>query len=96
MVYARLSGESPFFDSRIAYIAETGPKDRRMKRLAIMDSDGANHRYLTTGTTALTPRYSPDYKSILYLSYFNGQPRIYIYDLERGSQRLLLQRVLSV
>ena len=92
MVYARLSGESPFFDSRIAYIAETGPKDRRMKRLAIMDSDGANHRYLTTGqSTALTPRYSPDYKSILYLSYFNGQPRIYIYDLESNTQRLLLQ-----
>ncbi len=66
-------GESPFFDSRIAYIAETGPKDRRLKRLAIMDSDGANHSYLTTGQTmALTPRYSPDYKSILYLSYFNG------------------------
>lgn len=92
MVYARLSGESPFFDSRIAYIAETGPKDRRVKRLAIMDSDGANHRYLTTGqATALTPRYSPDYKSILYLSYFNGQPRIYIYDLESSTQRLLLQ-----
>ena len=92
MVYARLSGESPFFDSRIAYIAETGPKDHRMKRLAIMDSDGANHRYLTTGqATALTPRYSPDYKSILYLSYLNGQPRIYIYDLESNTQRLLLQ-----
>jgi TolB protein len=92
MVYARLSGENPFFDSRIAYIAETGPKDRRVKRLAIMDSDGANHRYLTTGqSTAMTPRYSPDYKSILYLSYFNGSPRIYVYDLETNTQRLLLQ-----
>ena len=91
MVYSRLSGENPFFDSRIAYIAETGPKNRRMKRLAIMDSDGANHRFLTSGqTTALTPRYSPDYKSILYLSYFNGQPRIYIYNLESNTQRLLL------
>ncbi len=91
MVYSRLSGESPFFDSRIAYIAETGSKAHRMKRLAVMDSDGANHRYLTTGqTTALTPRYSPDYKSILYLSYFNGQPRIYIYDLAADNQRLLL------
>jgi TolB protein len=90
MVYSRLSGENPFFDSRIAYIAETGPKDRRLKRLAVMDSDGANHRYLTTGQTiALTPRYSPDYKSILYLSYFNGQPRIYIYDLASDTQRLL-------
>ena len=92
MVYSRLSGENPFFDSRIAYIAETGPKDHRMKRLAIMDSDGANHRYLTTGqATAMTPRYSPDYKSILYLSYYNGSPRIYVYNLETNSQRLLLQ-----
>ena len=90
MVYSRLSGESPFFDSRIAYIAETGPKDRRLKRLAIMDSDGANHAYLTTGQTiALTPRYSPDYKSILYLSYFNGAPRIYIIDPATRVQRLL-------
>jgi len=92
MVYSRLSGENPFFDSRIAYIAETGPKDRRMKRLAIMDSDGANHTYLTTGQTiALTPRYSPDYKSILYLSYFNGAPRIYIIDPASRAQRLLFQ-----
>jgi len=92
MVYSRLSGESPFFDSRIAYIAETGPKNRRMKRLAIMDSDGANHRYLTSGqATALTPRYSPDYKSILYLSYLNGNPRIYVYDLATDKQRLITE-----
>ncbi len=63
LVYSRLSGESPFFDSKIAYIAETGPKDHRIKRLAIMDSDGANHRFITNGqATALTPRYSPDYQ----------------------------------
>ena len=62
LVYSRLTGESPFFDSRIAYIAETGPKGNRTKRLAIMDSDGANHRFITSGrSTALTPRYSPDY-----------------------------------
>lgn len=92
MVYSRLSGESPFFDSRIAYIAETGPKDRRMKRLAVMDSDGANMRYLTSGqATALTPRYSPDYSKILYLSYLNGEPSIYIYDLASDTQKLLLR-----
>jgi TolB protein len=92
LVYSRLSGESPFFDSRIAYIAETGPKDRRMKRLAIMDSDGANHRYLTSGqATALTPRFSPDYREILYLSYLNGNPRIYVYDLDRNAQRLIVE-----
>ena len=92
MVYSRLSGESPFFDSKIAYIAETGPKDRRIKRLAVMDSDGANHRYLTSGqATALTPRYSPDYSKILYLSYLNGQPSIYSYDLATNSQKLIVR-----
>ncbi len=91
-VYARLSGESPFFDSRIAYIAETGPKNHRMKRLAIMDSDGANHRFITTGQAmALTPRFSPDYKKIVYLSYLNGMPRIYVYDVDSATQRLVAE-----
>jgi TolB protein len=92
LVYSRLSGESPFFDSRIAYIAETGPKDHRVKRLAIMDSDGANHRFITTGrATALTPRYSPDYRRLLYLSYVDGNPRIYVYDIGTGRQQLVTQ-----
>ena len=90
LIYSRLTGESPFFDSRIAYIAETGPKDNRTKRLAIMDSDGANHRFITTGrATALTPRYSPDYRKLLYLSYVDGNPRIYIYDIGTGRQTLV-------
>ncbi len=90
LIYARLTGESPFFDSRIAYIAETGPKDKRVKRLAIMDSDGANHRFLTLGSaTALTPRYSPDYSQLLYLSYVDGNPRIYVYDIGTGQQKLV-------
>lgn len=92
LVYSRLTGESPFFDSRIAYIAETGPKDNRTKRLAIMDSDGANHRFITTGrSTALTPRYSPDYRQLLYLSYVDGNPRIYIYDIGTGRQTLVTE-----
>ncbi len=91
-VYSRLSGESPFFDSRIAYIAETGPKDNRVKRLAIMDSDGANHRFITNGqSTALTPRYSPDYSRIAYLSYVDGNPRIYVYEIDSGRQTLVTQ-----
>ena len=92
LIYSRLTGESPFFDSRIAYIAETGPKDNRVKRLAIMDSDGANHRFITTGrSTALTPRYSPDYKKLTYLSYVDGNPRIYVYDIGTGKQTLVTQ-----
>lgn len=91
-IYSRLSGESPFFDSRVAYIAETGPKENRVKRLAIMDSDGANHRFLTNGQNiVLTPRFSPDYKSIVYLSYAGKRPRIFIYDLGTGKQRLVTE-----
>jgi len=91
-IYARLSGESPFFDSRIAYIAESGPKGNRTKRLAIMDSDGANHRFITNGQSiALTPRFSPDYKTIVYLSYVAKRPRIYIYDIGTGKQRLVYE-----
>ena len=92
LVYSRLSGESPFFDSKIAYIAETGPKDKRVKRLAIMDSDGANHRFITSGqSTALTPRYSPDYSRIAYVSYLNGYARIFVYDIGTGRQTLVTQ-----
>ncbi len=92
LVYSRLTGESPFFDSRIAYIAETGPKDKRVKRLAIMDSDGANHRFITNGQSlALTPRWSPDYKSIAYVSYVGRNVRIYIYDVDQGRQRVVLE-----
>ncbi len=91
-IYSRLSGENPFFDSRIAYIAETGPKGNRVKRLAIMDSDGANHRFVTNGQAiALTPRFSPDYKSLLYLSYVGKRPRIYVYDIASGQQRLVTE-----
>lgn len=92
LVYSRLSGENPFFDSRIAYIAETGPKNNRVKRLAIMDSDGANHRFITNGrATALTPRYSPDYRKLMYLSYVDKNPRIYVYDIGTGRQTLVTQ-----
>lgn len=91
-IYSRLSGEAPFFDSRIAYIAETGPKDARIKRLAIMDSDGANHRFITTGQSlAITPRYSPDYRYIAYVSYLGDRVRVYVYDVEAASQRAVYE-----
>ncbi|MET0241605.1 MAG: Tol-Pal system beta propeller repeat protein TolB [Sphingobium sp.] len=96
-IYARLTGESPFFNSRIAYIAETGPKDNRVKRLAIMDSDGADHRFITNGQAlALTPRFSPDYRSIAYVSYSGRRVRIYVYDIGSGSQKLVTETSAAV
>src|ERR1044072_420205 len=69
-IYTRLPGEGPYFDSQVVYISETGPKNRRIKRLAIMDQDGANHRFLTNGQTILlTPRLRPDPRPIASMSY---------------------------
>lgn len=91
-IYSRLSGESPFFDSRVAYIAESGPKGNRIKRLAIMDSDGGNHRFITNGQAlALSPRFSPDYKKIVYVSYLNDRVRVFIYDITSGTQKLVTE-----
>jgi len=89
-VYSRITGEAPYFDSRIVLVAETGPKDARVKRLAIMDYDGANLRYLTDGSAlVLAPRLSPDGRRVLYTSYESGFPRIRILDLGSGSDRAL-------
>lgn len=93
-IYTRLTGEGPYFDTQIVYISETGPKSKRLKRLAIMDQDGANHRFLTNGQTiVLTPQLSRDNRLIAYMSYLNDRPTIYIYDLASGSQRALVTNV---
>lgn len=91
-IYARLTGEGPYFDSRIVYVSETGPKAHRTKRLAIMDQDGANHRFLTNGQSiVLTPRFAPNQQSIVYMSYENDRPSIYVYDLGSGRPRRVVQ-----
>lgn len=89
-IYHRLTGEKGYFDSRIVYIAESGPTTNRRKRLAIMDQDGANHKYLTDGgSLVLTPRFSPNEQLIAYMSYESGSPRVYLYNLTTGGREIL-------
>ena len=89
-IYERLTGESGYFHTRVVYIAETGPPDKRIKRLAIMDQDGHNLRYLTDGRhLVLTPRFSPTAQEITYLSYEGGVPRVYLRQIDTGQQELL-------
>ena len=89
-IYKRLTGEEGYFDTRLVYVAETGPQNRRLKRLAIMDQDGENHRFLTDGNTlVLTPRFSPTTQEITYLSYVGGRPRVYLFNLSTGQQEVL-------
>ena len=89
-IYKRITGEDGYFDTRIVYISESGSATNRVKRLAIMDQDGKNHRYLTpSGELVLTPRFSPTAQEITYMSYKGGKPRVYLYNIDNGRQELL-------
>ena len=87
-VYSKVTGEKGFFDTRIVFVAESGPKDKRVKRLAIMDQDGAGYKALSTGDAlAMTPRFSPSSQEITYMSFQDGSdPRVYIVDLQGGKR----------
>ena len=90
VIYERLLGEKGYFDTRVVYIAGSGPRDRRVKRLAIMDQDGENNRFLTDGGfLALTPRFHPTRDQIAFMSYVNDKPRVYLFDLASGRQQML-------
>ena len=89
-VYERLTGEKGYFDTRVIYVAEEGPKTKRIKKLAIMDQDGFNTKYLTLGNElVLTPRFNPTNQMVTYLSYFRNLPRVYLLDIETGVQEVV-------
>ena len=89
-IYERLTGEKGYFDTRVVFIDESGPKNARKKRLAIMDQDGAGIRYLSDGKSiALTPRFSPNRQEITYMSYESGEPKVYLLQIETGQRELV-------
>jgi TolB protein len=89
-IYKRITGEEGYFDTRIVYVSEAGPPEKRIKRLAIMDQDGANNRVLTDGRAlVLTPRFSPSAQEITYLSYGSGAPRVYLFNIDTGQQEVV-------
>lgn len=86
-IFQRITGERGHFDSRVVFVDETGPKERRQKRLAIMDQDGANLRYLTRGgDLVLTPRFSPSSQDITYMAFNAGEPRVFLLNIETGQR----------
>ncbi len=89
-VYSRITGEGGYFDSRVVFVSESGPKDNRQKRLAIMDFDGANIQFLTDSSTiVLAPRFSPNGDRVLYTSFESGFPRINVLNVANvGRQQL--------
>lgn len=89
-IYKRITGEDGYFDSRIVYVAKSGPKNNRVHQLAIMDQDGANHQYLTDGgSLVMKPRFSPARMEIVYLDFYENTPRIYLFNLETRKRELL-------
>jgi TolB protein len=89
-IYQRITGEKGYFDTRIVFISETGSALHRVKRLAVMDEDGANPKFLTNGSyLVLTPRFNPTAQMIAYMSYIGNKPRVYLFDMETGKQDML-------
>jgi TolB protein len=89
-IYQRLTGETGYFDSRVVFVDESGPKDRRVKRLAIMDQDGANVRYLTRGDDlVITPRFSPSTQEITYMAFGQREPRVFLLNIETGQREIV-------
>ncbi len=91
-IYARLTGEQPYFDSRVAFVQETGPKDARIKRIGVMDYDGHNIRWMTDSSSlVLAPHFSPDGRQLLYTSFDSGFPQIRAMNVATVESRALTQ-----
>lgn len=89
-IYERLTGDKGYFNTRIVYVSESGRATRRIKRLAMMDQDGENHKFLTDGRNlVLTPRFSPNMQKVTYLEYVGNNPRVYLLDLDTNRRQVL-------
>src|ERR1700743_3829724 len=89
-IYERLTGEKGYFDPRVVFVDESGPAQHRVKRLALMDQDGFNVRYLTRGSDlVLTPRFSPSTQEITYMEFGQGDPRVYLLNIETGQREVV-------
>ncbi|MBP1858984.1 Tol-Pal system beta propeller repeat protein TolB [Rhizobium herbae] len=89
-IYEQITGEKGYFDTRIVYVAESGPKTARKRQLAIMDQDGANARAVTNSNDiVLTPRFSPNKQEITYMSFEGNEPRVYLLQLETGQREVV-------
>lgn len=89
-IYETLTGEKGYFNTRVVYVSESGPATRRIKRLAVMDQDGENHKFITDGRNmVLTPRFSPNMQKITYLEFVGNSPRVYLMDLDSRSKQVL-------
>src|SRR4029078_9492964 len=90
VIYERITGEKGYFDTRVVFVDESGPKDKRVKRISIMDEDGYNVRLLTTGTDlVLTPRFSPSTQEITYMSFAGDDPKVYLLNIETGQKEIV-------
>ena len=89
-IFTRITGEKGFFDSRVVFVDETGPKEHRRKRLAIMDQDGANVKYLTKGDDlVVTPRFSPNSQEVTFMAFGGGDPKVYLMNIETGQREVV-------
>lgn len=89
-IYGRLTGAGGMFDTRVVFVAESGPKTNRVKRLALIDQDGANPSYLTDGSeTILNPHFNASGQQIVYSALSEKGLRLWIFDIETGRKEAI-------
>jgi TolB protein len=89
-IFTRITGEKGVFDSRVVFVDESGPADNRRKRLAIMDQDGGNVKYLTRGNElVVTPRFSPNSQEVTYMAFGEGDPKVFLLNIENGQREVV-------
>ena len=89
-IFSKITGEKGFFDTRVAFIDESGPRENRRKRLAIMDQDGANVRYLTRGDDlVVTPRFSPNSQELTYMAFGSDDPQVFLLNIDTGQREVV-------
>jgi TolB protein len=90
LIYKEITGYPGYFDTRVVYVDESGTKDRRVKKLAIMDQDGFGARTLTNGKEILlTPRFSPNSQEITYAAIGTEASRVYLYNIDTGQKEIV-------
>jgi len=84
IVYEKLTGTPGVFSSRIAYVQKQGKR----YELKVADADGQNPRTVVRSSeSVISPMFSPDGDSLVYVSFEDKKPVVYVQSLRDGSRR---------
>ena len=89
-IYYELTGEKGIFDTQIVFVAQSGTPLKPISRIAIIDQDGANFRFLTPPNEYChTPKTSPVSPDIAYAFFNKRRSMLRVHNLDTGQKSIL-------